>query len=385
MNKLRQQYADKETQLTSQDERFRAFVAANTATLVDKSKQLAENEERIAELNKACDVRVAQESEKCNDDILKCRNHTRKLQEQIDILTNQAAALNQEIEKHIGGKTEASELIEKSRRDNSEIIKLLTISLQTARAKYESLLQKSLEYAKEREADEDEIARLTEEVAELRIANQEVRKLKEKYVSDVQELSENAEYAWNKLEEVEEKRRIDRHQTLETAMENVNSSIERTERLNKNTMKSMDIRETTRKVIDGWRTKHQEALDVAEDLRAKIRESEDHLKDTAKTHQNYVLATKQAEVLLAKVADLESFIDQRNEIFRQTENNYTSLKHEVEILRRQLENASEERDQCETFMQENAELRRENEHLRERINEMLSQNAEISADELSED
>jgi chromosome segregation ATPase len=426
LDSLRQQYAIKEAELASLNAKFREFVDVNTSKIGDTSRQLEsmqiENAAKIAELNKACDVRVASESEKCGSDLLQCQTYNRRLQEQLLHLTTQTESLNQEISKHVGGK-EASELLEKQMRNNSETIKLLMLEVERGRAKHETLLHQFGECMKERDADEEDIARLTEEnsllkqqMAELRVEAEKVNQLKVKYVADVRELVDNSENALNKLDELDEKLkaekeqnanlrrevehlnedaqaiRLDRHKSLEIRMENVNKAIENTEIINKNTERIRNLRENTLKtlgekdaIINTWKTKHREAVGVAESLETRIREMKDELHDAARSRQNYSDARKESEVLLERVSDLEKFIDERNEVFRQTENSYTSLRHEVEKLRAQLVNAEEEREQCEVFMTENAELRRDNEHLRQKLNEMLEQNEPISPDELSYD
>lgn len=577
MDKLRQQYADKEAELASRNEKFRQFVALNTANLGDKAAQLeaiqAENAAKIAELAKACDVRVARESEKCDQDLTQCRTQTRKLENEVEKLVKRSDKLAEEMAKHVSGKTEASDLLEQCKSVNSETIRNLRAELQKIQSKQEKLIVESVEHKRHHEVDEEEIARLTEEVSSLRKENvalkagsdleeklrsmkmdhsENIRKLKETHLADIESLNKTSEQHYTELtrfraerpeiqekidvilrenqilmekiadcerikdsdndeiyeirannallsknildlrekykeaveeykkaiegneadvseleklmrenaslkeeiktlrqrdiestetsmksfkdvkrhqEEVlktilniqgqrsEEQELMDKNRELQTELdalkeetlnrrrqahediaskaESLQESMKDTGKIFENTEKIKKLREDYGKyarenenTIKILKQKHQDAVEVADSLTARIAEMETQLHDSAKSKQNYLIATREAEVLLEKVKYLEKSMDERNELFKETENRYTSLRKEVETLREHLAAAAEEREQCEVFMQENVDLKRENKHLHQRVEELVNKlypESEILSDELSYD
>ena len=570
MDKLRKQYADKEAELASRNERFRQFVALNTANLGDKAAQLeaiqAENAAKIAELAKACDVRVARESEKCDQDLTQCRTHSRKLQNEVERLVNRSDKLTEEMAKHVSGKTETSDLLEQCKRVNSETITSLRAELQRIQSKHEKLLVELVEHKRHHEVDEEEINRLREEVSSLRKENvalkagsdleeklrsmtlehsQNISKLKEKHLADIETLNKTSEQHYTELTrfreerpEIQEKidaileenqiliekiadsermkdsaydeiikikadnaslfnkykkladelrltiegneadvseleqlmrdrkllieeiktlrqrdientetsmksfkdvkthqeqvletilniqgqrseeqelmdknrelqseleilkeealnRRRQAHQDISSNAESLQESMKDTAKIFENTERIKKLREDYGKAarenentIKTLKQKHQDAVEVADSLTTRIAEMESQLHDSAKSKQNYLTATREAEVLLEKVKYLEKFIEKRNDLFKETENRYTSLRQEVETLRAQLAAAAEEREQCEVFIQENVDLKRENKHLHQRVEDLVNKlypEPEISSDELSYD
>ena len=567
MDKLRQQYADKEAELASRNEKFRQFVALNTANLGDKAAQLeaiqSENAAKIAELVKACDVRVARESEKCDQDLTQCRTQTRKLENEVEKLVRRSDKLAEEMAKHVSGKTEASDLLEQCKSVNSETITSLRAELQKIQSKHEKLIVELVEHKRHHEVDEEEIARLSEEVSSLRKENvalkagsdleeklrsmtmehsENIRNLKETHLADIETLNKTSEQHYMELTrfraerpEIQEKfdvilrenqilmekiadcerikdsaydeiikikvdnaslfdkykeaveeykkaiegneadvseleklmrenaslkeeiktlrqrdiestetsmksfkdvkrhqeevlktilniqgqrseeqelmdknrklqseldalkeetlnRRRQAHEDIASKAESLQESMKDTGKIFENTEKIKKLREDYGKyarenenTIKILKQKHQDAVEVADSLTARIAEMETQLHDSAKSKQNYLIATREAEVLLEKVKYLEKSMDERNELFKETENRYTSLRKEVETLREHLAAAAEEREQCEVFMQENVDLKRENKHLRQKINEFITKNhpeEDISPDEL---
>jgi chromosome segregation ATPase len=567
MNKLRQQYADKEAELASRNEKFRQFVALNTANLGDKAAQLeaiqAENAAKIAELAKACDVRVARESEKCDQDLTQCRTDSRKLKNELDRLVKKSDKLAEEMAKHVSGKTEASDLLEQCKRVNSETITSLRAELQRIQSKHEKLLVELVEHKRHHEVDEEEINRLREDVSSLRKENvalkagsdleeklrsmtmehsENISKLKEKHLADIETLNKTSEQHYTELTrfreerpEIQEKiyaileenqiliekiadsermkdsaydeiikikadnaslfnkykkladelrqaiegneadvseleqlmrdrkllieeiktlrqrdiektqtsmkslkdvkthqeqvletifniqgqrseeqelmdknrelqselellkeealnRRRQAHEDIASKAESLQESMKDTAKIFENTERIKKLREDYGKAarendntIKTLKQKHQDAVEVADSLTARIAEMESQLHDSAKSKQNYFTATREAEVLLEKVKYLENFMEERNELFKENENRYTSLRQEVETLRAQLAAAAEEREQCEVFMQENVDLKRENKHLRQKFNEFIIKSHPeeyISPDEL---
>ena len=503
MHKLRQQYADKEAKLASQNEKFRQFVALNTANLGDKAAQLeaiqAENAAKIAELTKACDVRVVRESEKCDQDLTQCRTQSRKLENEVEKLVKRSDKLAEEMAKHVSGKTEASDLLEQCKSVNFETIRSLRAELQRIQSKHEKLLGESVEHNRQHEVDEEEIARLTEEVSSLRKENvslkagsdleeklrsitmehsENISKLKERHLADIETLNKTSEQHYteltrfreerpeiqekidaileenqiliekiadcerikdldyNEIDEIKKKykkaveeykkaiegneadvseleklmrenaslkeeiktlrqrdiestetsmksfkdvkrhqeevlktilniqgqrseeqelmdknrklqseldalkeetlnRRRQAHEDIASKAESLQQSMKDTRKIFENTEKIKKLREDYGKsaienenTIKILKQKHQDAVEVADSLTARIAEMESQLHDSAKSKQNYVIARQEAEVLLEKVEYLEKSMDERNELFRETENLYTlSLIH----------------------------------------------------------